>query len=112
MTATPANIESNYYAQIHARLRRERGRTTVCVFGCLNQARYEWAHRPGDIGEVDEFFPACVQCHTKFDHAIAAVLKDTAAKDGHWGSGQRFRARTEPRVRNTDSISSKIWRAL
>src|ERR1035441_682382 len=42
------------YSSKHKRISRKRGSAKECVWVCTEVARYEWAHRTGETGDVDE----------------------------------------------------------
>ncbi len=63
------------YSALHVRTKVERGRASVCIWGC-ESSKYEWAHNQGEVGNPDEYFSMCKRCHARFDQAIRSMQED------------------------------------
>lgn len=50
-----------------------------CVWGCEHTV-FHRAHNQDDVGEPDEYFPACARCHRRFDAAVKMMQTPTVTK--------------------------------
>lgn len=56
------------YAAAHHRVKMERGKAVLCIFGCVAR-RYEWANLTGRYADPYDYAPMCGTCHNRFDVA-------------------------------------------
>lgn len=69
------------YMALHGRIYRTLGAASSCPWG--HEGPYEWAHRLGDQGDIDEYVSMCIFCHRKFDAAIRMSFPHSCGKGLH-----------------------------
>ncbi len=62
------------YMPQHTRVYRERGKASVCIFGCQGRKRYEWANLTGNYADTADYAQMCTSCHRRFDYAVKGML--------------------------------------
>jgi hypothetical protein len=86
------------YTAAHIRLRRARGKSGRCVFGCPDELT-NWANLTGNLLDFSDYAPMCPTCHTRYDTARKSMEEGFA---GHH--------RTDPRTKLTADLVMRLRR--
>ena len=115
------------YAQVHLRLKTDRGRPSrFACLACGGPAR-EWAYMGGDPAELsehgtkfsldqDRYESMCTACHRRHDRALADGRSVDVCSNGHpWSENTGIRVKRSPNTglrfcRACNRESARVWR--